>query len=514
MAIRPDWMTGTLNLVAGTPDFTTTGSALQTAAIQAGDAIITATGYVLIIAEITGQNSGRLFDNCPVAAAGDGQPLRVRYQPDGSRVQAAVRMMKDLLTTGNLEAFAALVGEEDAVPVFVGPGVMKLVPKSEFGPDDTNGNLAALAALENISNLSELAAIAKANDQFIIMGADGTITLKSIKDLTDTIAKNADEIDKKYDLPVDGTADQLLDATGAAIPKTGLPISSAVQNALNAKADEAATQNALSQKLNLSGGQMTGTISGKTPPNSGNNQHGFYCGASFGSYDSTYNRSAPFVTRAQSAGSHFALSMKLMYAHAHETNPGATYSGAYALGVLNSNGANPGAFNILHTNADNRANKVWSFGGDDGGLNVPGPVSKASGTWKIDHPLDPANKILRHGFVEAPEYVNIYRGVVRLVNGKATVNIDEYFGMMFGTFWAVNTDIMVSALQNQEGGTVVWPEGKMTGATLNITCADEACNDEIAWMVTGRRRDPYVLLVDPNCERGTGRFIPEIDKED
>ncbi len=229
MAIRPDWMAGTLNLVAGTPDFTTTGSALQTAAIQAGDAIITATGYVLIIAEITGQNSGRLFDNCPVAAAGDGQPLRVRYQPDGSRVQAAVRMMRDLLTTGNLEAFAALVGEEDAVPVFVGPGVMKLVPKSEFGPDDTNGNLAALAALENISNLSELAAIAKANDQFIVMGADGTITLKSIKSVTDAIAE-------KYELPTDGAADQLLDATGAAIPKAGLPISDAVQKALDAKA--------------------------------------------------------------------------------------------------------------------------------------------------------------------------------------------------------------------------------------------------------------------------------------
>ena len=242
MAIRPDWMTGTLNLVAGTPDFTTTGSALQTAAIQAGDAIITATGYVLIIAEITGQNSGRLFDNCPVAAAGAGQPLRVRYQPDGSRVQAAVRMMRELLTTGNLEAFAALVGEEDAVPVFVGPGVMKLVPKSEFGPDDTNGNLAALAALENISNLSELAAIAKANDQFIVMGADGTITLKSIESVTDAIeenasgiAENATEIGKKYALPENGAADQLLDATGSAITKAGLPISDAVQKALGTK---------------------------------------------------------------------------------------------------------------------------------------------------------------------------------------------------------------------------------------------------------------------------------------
>ena len=242
MAIRPDWMTGTLNLVAGTTDFTTTGSALQTAAIQAGDAIITATGYVLIIAEITGQNSGRLFDNCPAAAAGAGQPLRVRYQPDGSRVQAAVRMVRELLTTGNLEAFAALVGEADAVPVFVGQGVMKLVLKSEFGPDDTNGNLAALAALEDISNLSELATIAKANDQFIIMGGDGTIALKSIKSVIDVIEENAraiednaTDIGKMYALPADGTADQILDATGAAIPKSGLPISEAAQKALGTK---------------------------------------------------------------------------------------------------------------------------------------------------------------------------------------------------------------------------------------------------------------------------------------
>ena len=190
------------------------------------------------------------------------------------------------------------------------------------------------------------------------------------------------------------------------------------------------------------------------------------------------------------------------------------WTGSYSLGVLNKGMADSGSFQIVHVDSAGGNLRLWTFDGSTGGFNVSGPLSKASGTWKIDHPLDPANKILRHGFVEAPEYVNIYRGVVRLVNGKATVNIDEYFGMMFGTFWAVNTDIMVSALQNQEGGTVVWPEGKMTGGILNITCADETCNDEIAWMVTGRRRDPYVILVDPNCERGTGRFIPEIDKED
>ena len=45
MAIRPDWTSGTLTLVAGSKDFTTTGSALETAALQVGDAIITVSGY-------------------------------------------------------------------------------------------------------------------------------------------------------------------------------------------------------------------------------------------------------------------------------------------------------------------------------------------------------------------------------------------------------------------------------------------------------------------------------------
>ncbi|QVQ38184.1 hypothetical protein KHQ08_09485 [Pseudochrobactrum algeriensis] len=353
MAIRPDWMTGTLNLVAGTPDFTTTGSALQTAAIQTGDAIITATGYVLIIAEITGQNSGRLFDNCPVAAAGDGQPLRVRYQPDGSRVQAAVRMMRELLTTGNLEAFAALVGEEDAVPVFVGPGVMKLVPKSEFGPDDTKGNLAALAALENMSNLSELAAIAKVNDQFVIMGGDGTITLKSIKSVTDAISENATAIGEKYTLPAGGTADQLLDATGSAIPKVGLPISASVQNALNGKA-------------NLSGANFTSQISARE------------------SVDSISTRSTSTVGQVNSGGQFRSQIQDTPYSSTFVTQEvvGTTIRSVLAIEEVGSRAA----YFIFD---------YW------GNLIVPGTLSKGGGTFLIDHPLDPLNRNLRHGFVEA-----------------------------------------------------------------------------------------------------------------
>jgi hypothetical protein len=47
----------------------------------------------------------------------------------------------------------------------------------------------------------------------------------------------------------------------------------------------------------------------------------------------------------------------------------------------------------------------------DGNLHVQGTLSKSAGTFKIDHPLDPANKYLVHSFVESSERKNIYDGV-------------------------------------------------------------------------------------------------------
>src|SRR5262249_44826579 len=48
---------------------------------------------------------------------------------------------------------------------------------------------------------------------------------------------------------------------------------------------------------------------------------------------------------------------------------------------------------------------VWSQGNArvDGNLTVSGTVSKGGGAFKIDHPLDPANKYLSHSFVESPD---------------------------------------------------------------------------------------------------------------
>jgi hypothetical protein len=43
---------------------------------------------------------------------------------------------------------------------------------------------------------------------------------------------------------------------------------------------------------------------------------------------------------------------------------------------------------------------------------VDGNLSKAAGSFKIDHPLEPANKYLYHSFVESPDMMNVYNGNV------------------------------------------------------------------------------------------------------
>ncbi|MEM7390782.1 MAG: hypothetical protein AAF492_00420, partial [Verrucomicrobiota bacterium] len=47
-------------------------------------------------------------------------------------------------------------------------------------------------------------------------------------------------------------------------------------------------------------------------------------------------------------------------------------------------------------------------------FHVSGTLSKSLGSFKIDHPLDPANKFLSHSFVESPDMMNVYNGNVRL----------------------------------------------------------------------------------------------------
>lgn len=178
--IRPDWTIGTLNLTSGSVEFTTNDSMLQTAAIQPGDEIITASGLVLIIASITGQNSGTLMEPCPADAAGSGQPLRIRFQPDGSRYNGATAELVQLLGSGNVYEFAGLQGVANGVPVFTGAGTMEIQGKDTFVTPDPNGNLAELSGLSNVDNLAELAGLALAGNKVLTTDDNGELTQSDI----------------------------------------------------------------------------------------------------------------------------------------------------------------------------------------------------------------------------------------------------------------------------------------------------------------------------------------------
>jgi len=146
-----------------------------------------------------------------------------------------------------------------------------------------------------------------------------------------------------------------------------------------------------------------------------------------------------------------------------------------------------------------------------GALGITGALTKGSGTFLIDHPLDPTNKDLYHGFVEAPRYDLIYRGEVTLEHGSAEVDIDIASNMTPGTFDALTQNQKVTSLQNQTGFDRVKP---LTIANGKFTIISESntSNDTIVWVVMGERKDVFIKTV--NNTDSEGRLIPEWDKEE
>jgi len=146
-----------------------------------------------------------------------------------------------------------------------------------------------------------------------------------------------------------------------------------------------------------------------------------------------------------------------------------------------------------------------------GNVSVGGALSKGSGSFKIDHPLESKKDThyLAHSFVEGAQADNIYRGKINLVNGTATVNVDTVSNMTDGTFVALNRDIQCFTT-NETGWTAV--KGSVSGNLLTINAQDNTCTDTISWLVIGERQDPHMYEVDWTDEHG--KVITEPLKEE
>ena len=112
-----DYTVGKITTVAGSKEFKIKDAYLQSySAVQAGDHIyIAPAGKFLIIASVTGENSGTLTDPCPVDCAVTDADLRIIFKTASSRLQGRTAMLIERLSKGCLASLAELTPTEGQI---------------------------------------------------------------------------------------------------------------------------------------------------------------------------------------------------------------------------------------------------------------------------------------------------------------------------------------------------------------------------------------------------------------
>ena len=156
--------------------------------------------------------------------------------------------------------------------------------------------------------------------------------------------------------------------------------------------------------------------------------------------------------------------------------------------ATSGSGANGGFFTTSSPEGTGVVGVNTGTGGNDyagffqGNVFITGSLSKGSGSFQIDHPLDPANKFLYHSFVESPDMMNVYNGnIVTNRRGLATVTLPEYFE-------ALNRDFRYQlTVIGQFAQAIVAKE--ISGNRFTIRTSKPGV--KVSWQVTGVRHDAY-----------------------
>lgn len=134
----------------------------------------------------------------------------------------------------------------------------------------------------------------------------------------------------------------------------------------------------------------------------------------------------------------------------------------------------------------------------DGAFAIAGTLSKGGGTFTIDHPLDPENKLLQHSFVESPEMRNLYFGQVQLVNGKAKVILPEWWTALNGT----DKKEYNYQLTCIGGFAQLWISKEVENNEFEISGSADI---KVSWQLSGIRHDKFAEA---------NRVQVEVDKEE
>lgn len=115
-------------------------------------------------------------------------------------------------------------------------------------------------------------------------------------------------------------------------------------------------------------------------------------------------------------------------------------------------------------------------------VSIPGTLTKGAGSFKIDHPLDPANKTLSHSFVESPDMMNVYNGNITTdEHGDAVVPMPDWFE-------ALNRDFRYQlTVIGQFAQAIVGSEMKNNRFSIKT----DKPHVKVSWQVTGIRQDAY-----------------------
>jgi len=178
-----------------------------------------------------------------------------------------------------------------------------------------------------------------------------------------------------------------------------------------------------------------------------------------------------------------------------------------AAGYFHSDRASGVTYGVYARN-DSPAGYAGYFDGD---VHVNGRLSKSAGLFKIDHPLDPANRYLMHSFVESPDMKNVYDGVVQLdQDGIAWVQLPDYFQ-------ALNRDFCYQLTPIGGPAPGLYIASEIEDNRFQIAGGEPGL--KVSWQVTGIRQDAYaeaypipVESMKPEGERGT-YLHPELYEE-
>jgi len=181
------------------------------------------------------------------------------------------------------------------------------------------------------------------------------------------------------------------------------------------------------------------------------------------------------------------------------TNPTATNPTYGVYGFTNGTNANSAG---VYGSSANIVN-TWA-GWFEGGLRVTGRLEAgAPKNFIIDHPLDPANKYLRHSCIEAPEALNMYTGIAKTnASGLVVVKLPDYFE-------AINKDFRYQLTCINDFAQAIVVQKVQNNQFVIRT---DKPNMEVSWTVTATRNDPaYNMLQGPTEEmkepHNRGKYI-------